>query len=362
MCGIVGAVADRDATPILLEGLQRLEYRGYDSAGVVVLEQGGGFQRRRVRGKVNELAQSVSQSSLRGNTGIAHTRWATHGRPSVDNAHPHICKDGVALVHNGIIENHEALRAQQREAGYEFASETDTEVVVNQIHRHLGEGGDLLAAVQATAREIEGTYALGVLDSACPERLVAARKGSPLVIGIGDNGRFIASDIFALLPVAQRFMVLEEGDVADLGRKRVAVFDAAGRPVDRLVIASNMPADGADKSGYRHYMLKEIFTQPPALADTLEGRVENCQLWKPGWPRRSLRLSNRPAMFTSSPAAAATTPGWWPSTGWRPWPGSSAASTSPANTATATRWCRTPPCLWLFPSLARPWMSWRPCA
>ena len=282
MCGIVGAVADRDATPILLEGLQRLEYRGYDSAGVVVLDQGGGFQRRRVRGKVNELAQSVSQSSLRGNTGIAHTRWATHGRPSVDNAHPHVCKDGVALVHNGIIENHEALRAQQREAGYEFASETDTEVVVNQIHRHLEEGGDLLAAVQATAREIEGTYALGVLDSACPERLVAARKGSPLVIGIGDNGRFIASDIFALLPVAQRFMVLEEGDVADLGRKRVAVFDAEGRPVNRLVIASNMPADGADKSGYRHYMLKEIFTQPPALADTLEGRVENGQLLETG--------------------------------------------------------------------------------
>ena len=282
MCGIVGAVADRDATPILLEGLQRLEYRGYDSAGVVVLDQGGGFQRRRVRGKVNELAQSVSQSSLRGNTGIAHTRWATHGRPSVDNAHPHVCKDGVALVHNGIIENHEALRAQQREAGYEFASETDTEVVVNQIHRHLEEGGDLLAAVQATAREIEGTYALGVLDSACPERLVAARKGSPLVIGIGDNGRFIASDIFALLPVAQRFMVLEEGDVADLGRKRVAVFDAEGRPVNRVVIASNMPADGADKSGYRHYMLKEIFTQPPALADTLEGRVENGQLLETG--------------------------------------------------------------------------------
>ena len=282
MCGIVGAVADRDATPILLEGLQRLEYRGYDSAGVVVLDQGGGFQRRRVRGKVNELAQSVSQSSLRGNTGIAHTRWATHGRPSVDNAHPHVCKDSVALVHNGIIENHEALRAQQREAGYEFASETDTEVVVNQIHRHLGEEGDLLAAVQATARELEGTYALGVLDSACPERLVAARKGSPLVIGIGDNGRFIASDIFALLPVAQRFIVLEEGDVADLGRKRVAVFDAEGRPVNRVVIASNMPADSADKSGYRHYMLKEIFTQPPALADTLEGRVENGQLLETG--------------------------------------------------------------------------------
>lgn len=282
MCGIVGAVADRDVTPILLEGLQRLEYRGYDSAGVAVLDQGGGFQRRRVRGKVKELARSVSQSSLSGDTGIAHTRWATHGRPSVDNAHPHICKNGVALVHNGIIENHEALRAQQREAGYEFASETDTEVVVNQIHRHLGEGGDLLAAVQATAREIEGTYALGVLDSDCPERLVAARKGSPLVIGIGDHGRFIASDIFALLPVAQRFIVLEEGDVADLGRKRVAVFDAEGNPVNRIVVASNMPADGADKSGYRHYMLKEIFTQPPALADTLEGRVENGQLLETG--------------------------------------------------------------------------------
>lgn len=281
MCGIVGAVADRDVTPILLEGLQRLEYRGYDSAGVAVLDQGG-FQRRRVRGKVNELAQSVSRSPLRGNTGIAHTRWATHGRPSVDNAHPHICKDGVALAHNGIIENHEALRAQQREAGYEFVSETDTEVVVNQIHRHLEEGSDLLAAVQTAARELEGTYALGVLDRDCPERLVAARKGSPLVIGLGDEGRFIASDIFALLPVAQRFVVLEEGDVADLGRKRVAIFDAEGKPVNRPVIASNMPADGADKSGYRHYMLKEIFTQPPALADTLAGRVENGQLLETG--------------------------------------------------------------------------------
>ena len=275
MCGIVGAVAERDVTPILLEGLRRLEYRGYDSAGIVVLGETGGFDRLRVQGKVNELAKSVNSSSLHGRTGLAHTRWATHGRPSVNNAHPHICKDEIALVHNGIIENHEALRTEQAVADYTFASETDTEVVVNQIHYHLQGDGDLLSAVKHTVAQIEGSYALGVVESNRPERLVAARQGSPLVIGVGLGEHFIASDIFALLPVTRQFVVLEEGDLAEIYRDRVNIFDRDGNQVRRPLVTSELSADSADKTGYRHYMAKEIFNQPVAVADTLEGRIDN---------------------------------------------------------------------------------------
>ena len=275
MCGIVGAVAERDVTPILLEGLRRLEYRGYDSAGVVVLNKASAFDRVRVKGKVGELAQSAGTASLNGGTGLAHTRWATHGRPSVNNAHPHICRDEIALVHNGIIENHDALRKEQADAGYEFASETDTEVVVNQIHLHLQDGADLLAAVTDTMGELEGTYALGVIDRKRPDRLIAARKGSPLVIGIGIREHFIASDIFALLPVTRQFIVLEEGDVAEVFRDRVVVLGRDGNRVKRSVVVSELSSDSADKAGYRHYMAKEIFNQPMAIADTLEGRIEH---------------------------------------------------------------------------------------
>ncbi len=275
MCGIVGAVAERDVTPILLEGLRRLEYRGYDSAGIVVLDERAGFDRIRVQGKVNELAQSSDAASLSGSTGLAHTRWATHGRPSVSNAHPHICRDEIALVHNGIIENHEALRKAQTAAGYSCASETDTEVVVNQIHHHLQDNPDLLAAVKQTMPELEGTYALGVVDKHRPERLVAARKGSPLVIGIGIREHFIASDVFALLPVTRQFIVLEEGDLAEVYRDRVVIHDRHGTQVQRPVLTSELSSDSADKDGYRHYMAKEIFNQPAAIADTLEGRVEH---------------------------------------------------------------------------------------
>ena len=275
MCGIVGAVAERDVTPILLEGLRRLEYRGYDSAGIVVLDERAGFDRIRVQGKVNELAQSSDAASLSGSTGLAHTRWATHGRPSVSNAHPHICRDEIALVHNGIIENHEALRKAQTAAGYSFASETDTEVVVNQIHRHLQDNRDLLAAVKQTMPELEGTYALGVVDKHRPERLVAARKGSPLVIGIGIREHFIASDVFALLPVTRQFIVLEEGDLAEVYRDRVVIHDRHGKQAQRPVLTSELSSDSADKDGYRHYMAKEIFNQPAAIADTLEGRIEH---------------------------------------------------------------------------------------
>ena len=275
MCGIVGAVAERDVTPILLEGLRRLEYRGYDSAGIVVVDKTAGFNRLRVQGKVNDLAQSVGASSLHGSTGLAHTRWATHGRPCINNAHPHICKDEIALVHNGIIENHETLRTEQAGAGYTFASETDTEVVVNQIHHHLQGNGDLLSAVKYTVAQIEGTYALGVVDRNRPERLIAARQGSPLVIGVGLGEHFIASDIFALLPVTRQFIILEEGDLAEVYRDRVTVYDRDGNPVQRPLVTSERSPDSADKTGYRHYMAKEIFNQPVAVADTLEGRIDN---------------------------------------------------------------------------------------
>ena len=278
MCGIVGAVAGRDVTPVLLEGLRRLEYRGYDSAGVAVLDKASGFDRVRVQGKVNELAESAAAASLHGSTGLAHTRWATHGRPSVNNAHPHICKEEIALVHNGIIENHEALRKEQTGAGYTFESETDTEVVVNQIHRHLQDEDDLLAAVKRTMEELEGTYALGVIDKNRPDRMVAARKGSPLVIGIGIREHFIASDIFALLPVTRQFIVLEEGDLAEVHRDHAVIIDRRGDRVKRPVFTSELSSDSADKAGYRHYMAKEIFNQPAAVAETLEGRIENGEI------------------------------------------------------------------------------------
>ena len=229
----------------------------------------------RVQGKVNELEQSAGASSLYGSTGLAHTRWATHGRPSVSNAHPHICKDEIALVHNGIIENHEALRLAQTDAGYTFSSETDTEVAVNQIHHNLQGNGDLLGAVKSTIAEIDGTYALGVVHKDRPERLVAARKGSPLVIGVGIGEHFIASDIFALLPVTRRFIILEEGDLAEVFRDTVTVFDRDGNQVERTLVTSDISPDSTDKAGYRHYMAKEIFSQPVAIADTLEGRIEN---------------------------------------------------------------------------------------
>jgi glutamine---fructose-6-phosphate transaminase (isomerizing) len=273
MCGIVGGVAQRDVTPILVEGLKRLEYRGYDSAGVAIVDGRSRLERLRVLGKVSALEASLAEHALAGTTGIAHTRWATHGEPSTRNAHPHVSHDAVALVHNGIIENHAALRARQRTLGYELTSETDTEVAVHQIHFHLQKGKDLLRAVLDARAELEGAYALGVISTREPGRLVAARRGSPLVIGIGIGEHFIASDVFALLPVTQRFIHLEEGDVADLHRESVEIYDLHGQRVERPVAISSLSADATDKAGYRHYMQKEIFTQARAVADTLEGRV-----------------------------------------------------------------------------------------
>jgi glutamine---fructose-6-phosphate transaminase (isomerizing) len=279
MCGIVGAVAQRDVAPILLEGLKRLEYRGYDSAGIAVLTPDNDLLRLRAKGKVRELETALHSHPMPGAIGVAHTRWATHGEPSERNAHPHVCRDSsLALVHNGIIENHEALRREQRDAGYGFSSDTDTEVVVHALHQRIGQGRDLLGAVRETVGELVGAYALGVIDRSAPDTLVAARQGSPLVVGIGIGENFVASDVFALLPVTQRFIFLEEGDVAELTRERVRIFDRHGNPVERPIRTSGVNADAVERGEYRHYMLKEIFEQPRAVADTLEGRLSGDQV------------------------------------------------------------------------------------
>ncbi|MBK1642067.1 glutamine--fructose-6-phosphate transaminase (isomerizing) [Chromatium okenii] len=273
MCGIVGAIAQRPVAAILLEGLRRLEYRGYDSAGIAVLNPDGQLNRARTLGKVARLAEAVAAQPLPGLLGIAHTRWATHGEPATHNAHPHICRDRCAVVHNGIIENHELLRAEQRAAGHRFTSETDTEVIVHALYDALAAGLSLIDAVRQTTAQLQGAYALGVLDRHDPEHLVAARQGSPLVIGIGFGEHFIASDVFALLPVTNRFIFLEEGDLAELTRETVRIWNAAGELVERPLKTSQVTAEAAERGSYRHFMLKEIFEQPQALAATLEGRL-----------------------------------------------------------------------------------------
>jgi glutamine---fructose-6-phosphate transaminase (isomerizing) len=276
MCGIVGAVAERNVVPILLEGLRRLEYRGYDSAGLAVLKPA--LVRLRVAAKVRDLESLVNTAGMSAPIGIAHTRWATHGKPSEANAHPHISNNQVAVVHNGIIENYRELRARQESLGYRFSSDTDTEVIVHEIHFHLSQGQDLFSAVRTTLRALQGAYALGVLNVNEPEVLVAARRGSPLVIGVGIGEHFIASDIAALLPVTQRFIFLEDGEVAELRRDQVRIVDKDGQAVERAEHLSDLQADAVERGEYRHYMLKEIFEQPRAISDCLEGRLVNGQV------------------------------------------------------------------------------------
>ncbi|HUX31572.1 MAG TPA: glutamine--fructose-6-phosphate transaminase (isomerizing) [Thiobacillus sp.] len=266
MCGIVGAVAQRNVVPILLEGLRRLEYRGYDSAGLVIVN--GGLKRVRSIGRVAALAAECAAQKVHGHLGIAHTRWATHGAPSEANAHPHV-SGRLAVVHNGIIENHEVLRTRLKELGFVFTSETDTEVIAHLVELYYRQSKDLLAATRAAVAELEGAYAIGVVSEDSPNRLVCARKGSPLLIGLGIEENFIASDVSALLPVTQRVMYLEEGDAADVGLLSVTVVDAAGKPVDRSVHISELSADMAELGNYRHFMQKEIHEQPRALTDTL---------------------------------------------------------------------------------------------
>jgi glucosamine--fructose-6-phosphate aminotransferase (isomerizing) len=274
MCGIVGAVAERNVVPVLMEGLRRLEYRGYDSAGLAVVEDDRLHRVRRV-GKVQELADALEESPIRGFVGISHTRWATHGAPNEANAHPHLSGEDIAVVHNGIIENYEELRAELKGAGYNFVSETDTEVVAHRIAEHLQTSGDIIAAVRATVSELEGAYALVVMNRKDPGKLVLARAGCPVVIGLGIGENFVASDVAALLPVTRRFTFLEEGDIALVERESLTVWDENGDEVEREERESELSADAAERGEFRHYMQKEIHEQAQAVARTLNERVAN---------------------------------------------------------------------------------------
>ena len=278
MCGIVGAIAERNIVPILVEGLRRLEYRGYDSAGVAVVDDSGGLGLCKTVGKVSELEDKLAASPLRGRLGIAHTRWATHGGVTDANAHPHLSEDRVAVIHNGIIENFQPIKDELIEKGYEFSSETDTEVAAHLVHDYLKQGMDLVEAVGKAVERFEGAYALLVIDTQDPERIVVSRVASPLVIGLGLGENFVASGVPALLPVTQRFIYLEQGDLAEIRRDAIRIIDTDGKDVEREVHETQWDTDAAEKGPYRHYMLKEIFEQPAALTDTLYGRIENQQV------------------------------------------------------------------------------------
>ncbi len=272
MCGIVGAIAERNVVDILVEGLRRLEYRGYDSAGVAVLTDGEIKRERRI-GKVQALADALEQSQLKGTLGIAHTRWATHGGVTEANAHPHFSSERVAVVHNGIIENHQELREELAEAGYRFSSDTDTETIAHKVHQLLDGGDDLLTAVRSAVNHFHGAYGTVIIDRNDPETMVVARSGSPLVIGLGIGENFIASDQMALLPVTRRFIYLEEGDVAKITRTEVLIIDSNGDVVERAINESTLEHDAGDKAGYRHYMLKEIYEQPTVVRNALQDRL-----------------------------------------------------------------------------------------
>jgi len=274
MCGIVGAVAERDVVPILMEGLRRLEYRGYDSAGIAV-QNGAAVNRLRRAGKVQELQNALEAAPLQGNVGISHTRWATHGVPNETNAHPHVSSNDVTVVHNGIIENFEELKEKLSKLGYEFESETDTEVVAHAIHHRLKTSGDLSQAVRDTAAELEGAYALAVMSITDPDKLIIARAGCPAIVGIGDGENFVASDVAALLPVTRNYQILEEGDIAVVELKSITIYDKDGNEAERPVIESELTADAAERGDFRHYMQKEIHEQAQAVANTLQERTAN---------------------------------------------------------------------------------------
>jgi glucosamine--fructose-6-phosphate aminotransferase (isomerizing) len=275
MCGIVGAVAERNIVPVLVEGLRRLEYRGYDSAGVAVIGNDNKIGLCRTTGKVAELETKLSNSPLRGRIGVAHTRWATHGGVTESNAHPHLSGGRVAVIHNGIIENFQEIKDELLDKGYKFDSETDTEVAAHLVYDYLQQGEDLLGAVGKAVKRFQGAYALLVVDAEDPERIVVSRVASPLVIGLGLGENFVASGVPALLPVTQRFIYLEQGDLAEITREEVRIFAGDGKSVSREVHETQWDSEAAEKGPYRHYMLKEIFEQPAALADTLYGRVSS---------------------------------------------------------------------------------------
>jgi len=275
MCGIVGGICKKNITSVLIDGLKRLEYRGYDSAGVVVLSADNELHRARAAGKVVNLENNIKEKKipLDGTVGIAHTRWATHGEPTSRNAHPHICNHTVSVVHNGIIENFLELKAAQEVDGYTFTSDTDTEVIGHAIHQHLQDSESLLEATQKAIQTFEGAYGVGVVSPKDPGRIIAARSGSPLVIGISKKGNFIASDQMALLDITKDFIFLEEGDIADITLDSVTIYDKDGKQVEREIKTSKLKSGQTSKRGYDHYMLKEIFEQPQAIRDTLESRI-----------------------------------------------------------------------------------------
>ncbi len=275
MCGIVGGIAERNLVPILLEGLRRLEYRGYDSSGMAALNAQAELNRVRSIGKIKNLEEKIAQSSagLQGNCAIGHTRWATHGVPSENNAHPHMSNDQVTLVHNGIIENYKALKTKQQAQGYRFESETDTEVIGHAVHYYYQQSNNLYEAVKQASSEFEGAYAIGVICKDEPDTLIAARKGSPLVIGLGIGENFIASDVSVLLPVTQQFIFLEEGDIAKITRSKIEIFDNKGNAVERSITTSKLSSSAVELGEHKHYMHKEIYEQAQAVINTLEGRI-----------------------------------------------------------------------------------------
>ena len=283
MCGIIGAVADRQVSAILLAGLQRLEYRGYDSAGLAVVTPEGGIERRRQVGKVKALCDDLAAHPISGQIGIAHTRWATHGIPSENNAHPHTSNSRIALAHNGIIENYEALREELIGLGYEFTSQTDSEVIVHLVDHYYDASGSLLEAVRTTVKRLEGAYAIGAIAADEPDRIVAARMGSPLVIGKGIGENFIASDALALRPVTDRFVFLEEGDLVEVTRGGISIWNVSDESVIRSTVKVELGHDDVDKGNYRHFMQKEIHQQPSVLHDTLDGRIGKTQVLEPAF-------------------------------------------------------------------------------
>ena len=293
MCGIVGGISSRNITPVLLEGLKRLEYRGYDSAGIAVINANSKIERVRTVGKIKNLETALQSSPASGMTGIGHTRWATHGEPTEKNAHPHVCNDKVAIVHNGIIENHEILRKKQIESGYRFTSDTDTEVIVHQIQKYCDEGSGLFESVRKTLSDLNGAYALGVISALEPDVLITTRKGSPLVIGLGENENFIASDMSALLKETNRFVILQEGDIAILKKDSVKIFDESGNEVERNIHESKLSGDAVDKGEFAHYMLKEIYEQPSAIAETLEGRLGKNNVLDASFGPKAIEIFNK---------------------------------------------------------------------
>ena len=295
MCGIVGGVTNTNIIPLLLKGLNCLEYRGYDSSGLIVLSKDNSFDRARSVGKVKNLEESIKarKYEISGNIGIAHTRWATHGEPSNHNAHPHVSKNSVSVVHNGIIENYLELKNIQLTKGYSFTSETDTEVIAHEIDLSMKSSDDLISAVNKALKSLKGSYGLGIISSKYPDRLIAARKGSPLLIGVGKNCNYIASDQTALLSVTKRFIFLEEGDVAEIKIDTITIFDKNGHQVDRPIKTSNLKEGQVDKGLYSHFMQKEIFEQPQAIRDTLESRITKNKVVKSAFGVSAKKIFNQ---------------------------------------------------------------------